>query len=467
VRDYFDRTLQDETQAVADSLRPAPVEAVRARGDQRRRRQAAGVALLTLVLLAGGGIAVRATIGRAPARSPLTRSVTPAVSPSPHVTKPRHGPRPSAATQIPAYLVTAVAGQGSVRATATGRVLAPIARPASVFAFEGVAAAPGDRTFYLAAVAAAPRGYLAGAAAPRGVKIEFFRLTLGANGRPGVPQRLPGPPYLAPLPITSDALTTIPLAISPDGKELAYASGSQFPDTPGSTLPSGTQGIIIQNVSTGARRTWSTWPASHTEISDVSWAAGGRLGFGATVGDAAVSNRAVIRQPGNELNVFMVLNTAAAGSSLISASHLVAYGSAAVSASGAAAQLAGPSAGIISRDGRIVYARIETPQGTSRLVAISVATGQVTRVLLSGPQAADAAVSRGGAGAADPAPMSVDRTSLLFPLSLPHPPVRTSGKPYVIGHLAVADLATGQITQLPFPLYYGPETPFPPVGAAW
>jgi hypothetical protein len=435
VHDFLDKTLRDDTRDVAYSFQPAPAEAVRARGDQRRRRQAAAVTLAVCAVLLGGGGAVYAAIGPSRAQPPVTR--------------------PGGAGPLPGYLVTAVAGKAQVRASATGRVVAAIRPPAGVFALEGVTATPGDRVFYLAGAQHADAG----------VKIEFFRLTLGAGGRPDALRRLAGAPYRAPLPVSSNALTTIPLAVSPDGRQLAFASGSQFTDSPGATLPSGSQGIVVQNVATGARRVWRSSPASHTEVSSVSWASGGRLGFVAAVGDAAVSDGAVVQRAGGGLNVLMVLNTAAPGTGLTGDSQLVTDGP--VSASKSTAGVAGPSGVALSRDGRTAYTRLSTAAGASRIVAISVRTGRVTRVLVGGPAAADPAIRRGGLGAAGPVPMSVAGTSLLFPLSLPHPPDRTSGPNYVIGHLAAVSLATGQVTTLPLPLYYGTQSPAAPVGAAW
>lgn len=176
------------------------------------------------------------------------------------------------------------------------------------------------------------------------------------------------------------------------------------------------------------------------------------------MGGAAVRNGTVIRHPANQLdvlNVFMILNATACGSSLIGGSHLVAYSPATISASNADAPLPGPAGGVISQDGRTAYAQIRTPGGTPELVAISAATGRVTRVLLSGSQVVE------------PSPMSIDGTSLLFPLNLRHLRLRQTGQPYVSGHLAMIDVATGHIRPLPIRLYYGTGVPAPPVGAAW
>jgi hypothetical protein len=366
---------------------------------------------------------------------------------------------PSAlAAGLPRYMVTygngvsfvPGGGPGYVRATATGRIVARIPAAGRDFTVEGLAAAPGDRTFYLI-------GEDAAGSADGGVQIECFRIELTANGRPGAPQRLPGAPLLAPLPPTSNGATSIPLAVSPDGKELAYPSAALLPSDSGVPRTADAQSVIVQNVATGARRSWTAWPASHAQVSQVSWAADGRLGFVAGMYDAAVTRgAAVVAHRDSYLNVFMILNTAAAGSTLISASALVSYGSATASASGTTPSMPpGPVAGVISQDGRSVYAQVLTQRGASWLVALSAASGKITRVLLSGPQAVQAA------------PVSIDGDDLLFTLGVRHRPVRQGGAPYVSGHLAGLNLATGQIVALPLPVYTGVEMPAGPMETAW
>jgi hypothetical protein len=441
VRDYLDEILQDKTRAVASSFRPAPAEAIRARGDQRGRRQAAGLTLLTCAVLVAGGGAAYATIGRPTAPPPVTRSASPAVSPS--FARSVVPSRPGGEVHTPAYLVTAGGGTARVQVSATGRVVATMRLPASFYAVEGVAAAPGDQTFYLA-------GASATGVAPGRAKIVFFRVTLGAGGRPGALRRLPGAPYLTPFPISSNGQDTIPLAVSPDGRQLAYSSGIA------ATPHSASQSLVVQDVATGTRRTWRSWPSSLTQVTSVSWAPGGQLGFAGSVGDAAVSNGTVIRRAGRGLDVLMVLNTAASGSSLTGSSHLIAYGP--VSAEGDA----GPSGVVMSQDGGTAYTWMVPQRGASALVAISVATGQITRVLAINPKARP-----GGLQQANPAAMSIDGTSLLFPLTLPHTPHPASGALYVIGHLAAASVTTGHIATLPFPLRDSAAAPVPPVDAAW
>ena len=342
----------------------------------------------------------------------------------------------------PASLVVADAGQGAVRATVTGRTLFRIPRPVRDFIIEGVAAAPGDRTFYLAGAVPVPDGT---------EKLEFFRVILAATGRPGPARRLPGAPVIVPFPISSNGLSTIAVAVSPDGRELAYAPDTQL-------YAQGDAGkyppiITVQSVATGQRHTWSLWPESMAQISSLSWTAGDQLGFAALVGDAAVSNGTVVRDPRSELSVLMVLNPALPGASLMTDSRFVRYAATAVSASGDAPAPAGPQWGILSANGRSAYTLIRTPRGKYQLAVISLATGRMTRVLVSGPQAV---VSD---------PLSVDGDNLLVPLNFRHLP---HGKAYYIsGHYVRIDVSTGAITPLPFPIYFSADAPLPPVELVW
>ncbi|HEY5015591.1 MAG TPA: hypothetical protein VIJ82_27400 [Streptosporangiaceae bacterium] len=91
----------------------------------------------------------------------------------------------------------------------------------------------------------------------------------------------------------------------------------------------------------------------------------------------------------------------------------------------------------------------------SRLVVIGTASGKISRVLLSGPQAAQAA------------PAALDGGALLFTLGARRVRAHHAGAPYVSGHLAGLSLATGQITRLPYPVYTGVEAPAWPMRAAW
>jgi hypothetical protein len=189
----------------------------------------------------------------------------------------------------------------------------------------------------------------------------------------------------------------------------------------------------------------------------VSWATRGRLAFVAAMNDAAVVHGAVVARRHGDVNALMILDTGTAGSDLMSSSALVSYGSATVSAAGDPAPTLppGPVAGVISPDGRSAYAQIQTPGGASQLVVIGTASGKISRVLLSGPQAAQAA------------PAALDGGALLFTLGARRVRAHHAGAPYVSGHLAGLSLATGQITRLPYPVYTGVEAPAWPMRAAW
>jgi hypothetical protein len=429
--------LRDAVTALGQAIQPADIPPLRLPEPGRRagpgRRAARRPAVRTWLIPAGAAAAVLAVIGVIILAARAGSGAEP-VTPLP------------AQPALPRYLVTygngtsfvPGGGPGYVRATATGRVVARIPAAARGFTVEGVAAAPGDRVFFLIGAAFA---------SPSAVNVQCFRLVLDANGHPAVPQRLPGSPLLVPVPATSNEATTIPLAISPDGQELAYSPSGLFPPLDGSSSLT----VVVQNVATGARRSWSAGQVSGGQISQVSWATRGRLAFVAAMNDAGVVHGAVAAHRHGYLNALMILDTAAAGSGLISSSALVSYGAA--TATGAPEP--GPVAGVISPDGRSAYAQVQTRGGDSQLVTIGTASGKISRVLLSGPQAAQAA------------PAALDGGALLFTLRALHVRAHHAGAPFVSGHLAGLSLATGQITRLPYPVYTGVEAPAWPMLAAW
>ena len=283
--------------------------------------------------------------------------------------------------------------------------------------------------------------------------IDFYRVTLRPDGRPGPAQRLPGERLNVPLPITSDALMQLPLAISPDGTELAYPSDNQFyPDDYPARHPAE---ITVQNVLTGARRTWTIWPALDTEISSVSWGSGGRLGIVATVGDATVVNGRLQRRLNSDANVFLELNTAASGSSLAADAAVVASSSYHVVHHGLYRPVTtGPTGGVISPDGASAYLQIGLAHGAAELAQVSVATGKVLRVLVT--RLAQPVLA---------SPEAIDGRYLLVALG-PATPPKPSGR-FVCGHLTALNLATGRLSELPFPLQCSTAAPPPPLQAAW
>ncbi len=346
-----------------------------------------------------------------------TPSPTGQPTPSPSLSAVRgHGLR-----RQPRYLVTSVQAHGAIRSAATGSVVARIAPPDRFVSIDGLAVAPGDRTFYLAdqvPIVSAGRMW-----------IDFYRVTLRPDGRPGPAQRLPGERLNVPLPITSDALMQLPLAISPDGTELAYPSDNQFyPDDYPARHPAE---ITVQNVLTGARRTWTIWPALDTEISSVSWGSGGRLGIVATVGDATVVNGRLQRRLNSDANVFLELNTAASGSSLAADAAVVASSSYHVVHHGIYRPVTtGPTGGVISPDGASAYLQIGLAHGAAELAQVSVATGKVLRVLVTRL-----------AQPVQASPEAIDGRYLLVALGPAMPP-KPSGR-FVCGHLSRAESGDG------------------------
>jgi hypothetical protein len=328
---------------------------------------------------------------------------------------------------MPAYRITDRYGHGYVQATASGRVVARIRPPVPGFLVEGIAVLPGDRTFYLAGeIPFAP---------PR-VKVEFFKYTLSARGQPGPPQRL-GAPLIERVPQISNGLTAIPLAISADGKELAYASPFQVQRSYTAHHPAA---ITVQDVATGSRRTWSFWPGWGTSVDSLSFTAGNRLGFVAVIGGATVSNGAVVRQRASDLDAFMILNLAAPGSSLIAGSRLVTYDSAWVGQPDVTTPLGGPATGILAPDGRSAYLLILAYTGFNRLVRISVSTGKVTDVI------ARTSVKYDGFPTA---PAAIDGNQMLIWLPPRH---RNASNVFnSCAYLAAVNLTTLAIKRLPAP----------------
>jgi hypothetical protein len=338
----------------------------------------------------------------------------------------------SSPADFPRYLVTTIDGQAAVHASASGRLIAHISRPADVYAYEGVAAASGDRTYFLA-----------GAMTGSGLwQVVFFKVVLGPDGRPDQVQRLPGSPLAVPFPVISGGWMNFYFAVTSDGSELAYASGSPFPYGtgtpygPATASPGSNERIVVQNVATGHRRTWSAWNSAEAVISQLSWGPAGRLGYDLTLADAGVSQARLIRKAGGYVTALMVLDTTAPGSDLTGDSRIVSGES-----SSGSGPLRGPH-GVISPDGRYVYLQLPGGKAGGQLVEASAAAGRTVRVLLTSTE-----VTTGE-------PMSLDSSGryLLFPLGAGHPRADNSQGAYVAGHLARLDLRTGRVTPLPIPV---------------
>jgi hypothetical protein len=255
-------------------------------------------------------------------------------------------------------------------------------------------------------------------------------------------QRLPGSPLAVPFPVISGGWMNFYFAVTSDGSELAYASGSPFPYGagtpygPATAAPGSNESIVVQNVATGHRRTWGAWNSAETVISQLSWGPAGHLGYDLTLADAGVSQASLIRKAGGHVSAMMILDTRAPGPDLAGDSRIVSYES-----SSGSGLLRGPQ-GVISPDGRYVYLQRPAGKAGGQLVEASATAGRTVRVLLAGTQAT--------AGE----PMSVDGSGryLLVPLGAGHLRGGDSQRPYVAGYLARLDLRTGRVTRLPIPV---------------
>ncbi|MGN6791328.1 MAG: hypothetical protein ACTHJW_02945 [Streptosporangiaceae bacterium] len=345
----------------------------------------------------------------------------------------------------PRYLVTSVQAHAAIRSASTGKVVARVKAPEHYFHTCGLAMAPGDRAFYIA-------GQVPIASSGR-MWIDFYRVPLNRDGHPGPAQRLPGERLNVPGAVTSDALIQLPLAVSADGTELAYPSANQFYwDNYAASHPAA---VTVQNVLTGARRTWAIWPALDTQISSVSWGSGGRLGIIATIGDANVVNGRLHRHPHTDVHVFLVLDTAAPGSSLYADASVVASSSYRPVDHGQLRFVTmGPTGGVISPDGTSAYLQIGLAHGTAELAQVAVPTGRVLRILLARP-----------AEPTQASPQAIDARYLLVALG-PDVPPKPRGS-YVCGRLTALNLVTGSVNELPFPIQCSTEAPPPPVQSAW
>lgn len=127
-----------------------------------------------------------------------------------------------------------------VQDAVTGRVLATISLPASVWSsWPRVAAAPDDRTFVIAGL---PR--------PSVGEFQYFRVHLDEHG-------IPGTPNLVPALTVPDGAVTTP-ALSPDGRRLAYCDGTD---------------VQVVDTVTGERRSWPLYGRAPFHLA---WAPDGR-----------------------------------------------------------------------------------------------------------------------------------------------------------------------------------------------
>jgi len=236
-----------------------------------------------------------------------------------------------------------------VRATATGAALATITPPRPYGTFIGVTGAADDRTFVLAAVQLTPLPYTE--APPTGL---FLLRIDPANPVPSARARL------SPLPITvrPQGAGVTGLALSPDGTKLAIAEVSTIAAPPA---------LHVVTMATGAERVWAATTGGPTfgpgtTGEPLSWAQDGRTLAFVLAGTSV-----------------RLLDTAAAGSSLLASSRL------AVSAP-TGSPLAGWGQVMITPDGQTIVAVIGSgtrpgATGGQEIVTFSARTGELLHVL--------------------------------------------------------------------------------------
>jgi hypothetical protein len=293
--------LRAAMRETAEEITPDGIPPLRLPPGRPGRAWAGGVPRWRWLAPVGAAVAVVAVVAAAlalasgPSRSGSRAAVMP-------------GSVPSYSGSVPPYYVALdVTGNGDccrsglpyspvttavVRATATGTALATITPPRPYGTFIGVTAAADDRTFVLAAVQLTPLPYTEAPSA------GFFLLRIDpANPVPSARARL------TPLPITvrPQGAGVSGLALSPDGSKLAIAEA----------LLGAPPALHVVILATGAERVWAATTGGPTfgpgtTGEPLSWAQDERtLAF--------VSAGTQVR----------LLNTAAAGSSLLASSRLV------------------------------------------------------------------------------------------------------------------------------------------------
>jgi hypothetical protein len=216
-------------------------------GRRSRLLWAAGVAAVIGVVTVAVLLAVLPA-GPAPGHRP-GRAVPPAAMPRYYVTISRYVVHPEAV----------------VRESASGNVTGQVAIPATArTAVVLVTAAADDRSFVIGGYETGPAGSL---------DMRFFRLRLGAGGRPGPLTELPRVAVPLLTGVRDSAVQGVTgIALSPDGTMLAVSLQYQAP----SMEPLHYGGIEVINLVTGATRTWISgeltyWPGPP------SWVGGDRM----------------------------------------------------------------------------------------------------------------------------------------------------------------------------------------------
>jgi hypothetical protein len=262
----------------------------------------------------------------------------------------RSGPRPAATATMPQFYVSVLPqGTAVVAHSATGAVISRIVIPGAQI--EGATGAPDDRTFALSAWSGSGAGEVT----------RFYVFHLTAGGRPGRPEALPLSVHAG-----SAGYDVNSIALSPDTRSLAV---TVVPASLEGTRPTATHRsrIEIATLGTGAVRTWVA--ASETNISDLSWADGGRLGYRSNDLQGFPRSPTVVRMN--------LLDTTRPGTELVTSGTEVTLHTGSVPVASA----------LFTAGGSTVIAWTGPGSGTSGevLAAYSAQTGQRQRVLYRGP----------------------------------------------------------------------------------
>ena len=272
-------------------------------------------------------------------------------------------PQPGSVLGVPAYYVALTSPNGhppgvppeattaTIRATATGKVLATVAVPRPYGNFTAVAAAADDRTFVLVA----EEGKVAGPALRPVPAARFFVLHLDPASATAA-----GQVRLQALPASYVPAGTMVegLALSAGGTSLAAVIGDFAVNK-----------LYVYHLTTGERHVWSAsrgvgFGAGDSDPGILSWAADGKtLAF------------LFIESDHGSQNGVRLLNTSSPGTSLLADSKLI----------GARNSPPTGSEAVLTPDGRTIFTVqalfSATAQNRQRLVSFSAATGKLTAVL--------------------------------------------------------------------------------------
>lgn len=312
-------------------------------------------------------------------------------------------PAPPGGSGPPSFAVTVNQfGAAAVQQVTTARTLRRIPNAPGVSAYLATAADAGRRTVVLAG--------------QRGDGIALYLLRLGPDGDPGAPQPIRAPQPLLAFPAAGAGNYSFQLAMTPDGRKLAYLLQTYGRGGPARTV------LGVEGTTGGVQRTWMIADnVGGATIISLSWAADDRrLALAGRIyrrGAAARSRAAVV-----------LLDTAAAGApDFLRDSHLLVAAGVADPA-GAAGPVAMPLGAAISPDGSSVFVAEAAGVRAGLVSQVSVATGLQIRVLYRWYDAGAAAgtVKLDGTG-----------RDLLIPVG---------------GALRAVDVRSGRARQLPFPV---------------